>query len=165
MQDSAGSGPIDVTLDIPVEPQPKARPRARVLPGGQATIYTPQTTKHWEAHVAGLAAAQMPRTIIEGPVRVDVLAVMARPKRLLRRADPDGLVWAPTRPDGDNIRKAVLDALAPFWRDDAQVVCGDTLKVYAEKTGRPRTVIRIQSMHGVGLLAGGPESYAVALGL
>lgn len=162
---TGSTGPVDVTLDIPMEPQPKARPRARVLPSGVATIYTPASTRKWEATVASLAAMQLPGTIIEGPVRVDVLAVMSRPKRLLRRNDPDGLVWAPTRPDGDNIRKAVLDALAPFWRDDAQVVCGDTLKVYAEKAGRPRTVVRIRTMSGIGLLEGGPDACAAQLGL
>lgn len=68
----------------------------------------------------------------------------------MRRKDPAGFVWAPTRPDADNIRKAVLDGMAAFWRDDGQVVCGDTLKVYAEKDGRPRLLVAVRTLEDDG---------------
>lgn len=137
---------IDVCFEAPLEPKPKARPR--VVRGGKLT-FTPTPTKRWEAALALAAQPHMPRAMIDEPLCVDLLFVMKRPKRLMRRADPDGFVWAPTRPDADNIRKASLDALSPFWRDDSLVVAGTTLKVFAEKTGRPRVVVRIRSAGSV----------------
>jgi len=47
----------------------------------------------------------------------------------------------------DNLQKTVMDALKPFWRDDAQVVCGTPLNCFAEKDGRPRIVIRVRSAY------------------
>lgn len=132
---------MNVTFTVPLELRPKARPR--VTREGRA--YTPSRTRTWEAQFALVARAYLPRTILDEPLRVDLLFVLPRPARLMRKKDPDGLVWAPFRPDRDNMEKAVLDALKTSWRDDAQVVCGESLKCYAEKTGCPRVVCRIQS--------------------
>ena len=90
-----------------------------------------------------------PDAIIETPCRVDVLAVKRRPQSKLRQKDPDGLMWAPTKPDGDNIRKAVIDALKSWWRDDALVCVGQTVTVYAERTGLPRVVVRVRTLNNV----------------
>ena len=63
------------------------------------------------------------------PVRVDIVAARARPKRMA----PGPLRVRPVKPDGDNVRKLVLDAMTPtWWTDDKIVVAGDTLSVYAE---------------------------------
>lgn len=97
-----------------------------------------------------MAAAQvLPTTPLQGPVGVDILAVLPRPRRLCRRKDPDGLIWAPRRPDSDNIRKAVLDALKRHWADDGQVVDGATRKVYAERDGLPRLEVRVWLIEGL----------------
>ena len=132
---------IDVCFEVPLPPRGKDRPR--VTRSGHA--YTPKETKRWESALAMMAQAHLPRTILDEPLRLDVLAVLPRPRRLLRKRDPDGLIWAPVKPDRDNIEKAVQDALKAFWRDDALVVCGEPLKVYAEREGRPRVVVRIRS--------------------
>lgn len=128
------------SFQIPMTPEPKGRPRAARV-GGSVRMITPTKTRSWEATIAAFAASVLPRSPLEGQLRVDILAVMPRPGRLMRRKDPDGLLWAPTRPDADNIRKAVLDGMSACWRDDAQVVAGDTLKVYAEKDGKPRLLV------------------------
>lgn len=145
---------IDVCIEVPLPPRGKDRPR--MTRGG--IVYTPAATKRWESTLALMAADLMPVDIIDEPVRVDVLAVMPRPKRLLRRGDPDGLIWAPVRPDSDNILKALLDGLKGCWRDDCLVVAGTTLKVYAERTGRPRMLVRVRSVgdpnHAYSLLFG-----------
>ncbi len=138
---------MDITLNIPLPPVAKGRPRAVPGPAGRPRMVTPTKTRSFEASVALVASEKAPRDIIEGPVRVDILAVMPRPKRLDQgKRHPTGLVWAPVRPDADNIRKAVLDGLQTLWRDDAQVVAGDTVKVYAERLGRPRVVVRIRTL-------------------
>jgi Holliday junction resolvase RusA-like endonuclease len=136
---------IDASFEIPLPPRGKDRPR--VTRSGHA--YTPAATRKWESALALMAQDKLPIEVIDEPVRVDVLAVVPRPKRLLRRSDPDGLIWAPVKPDADNVLKSTLDALKAFWRDDALVVDTRILKAYAERAGRPRMVIRIRSAAGV----------------
>jgi Holliday junction resolvase RusA-like endonuclease len=87
----------------------------------------------------------------DGVVRIDALIVLPRPSTLLRRADTDDLLWAPKRPDRDNIVKALQDALVVgvldeagrcvsrgVLSDDSCVVCGEALKTYAERGEQPR---------------------------
>ncbi|MDP3940598.1 MAG: RusA family crossover junction endodeoxyribonuclease [Deltaproteobacteria bacterium] len=159
----------DVTLRLPIAPAAKGRPKARVLQLGARTIaqmYTPATTRAFEATIADMAAARLEGRILEGPLRVDILAVLQRPQGLLRKRDPEGITWAPKRPDRDNLEKAVLDGLSACFRDDAQVVAGETIKVYAEKTGCPRVVVRIRQLGEQDLLAAAnPEALAASLGL
>jgi Holliday junction resolvase RusA-like endonuclease len=133
---------LDVCFEVPLPPRGKDRPR--FAKNGHA--FTPAPTRKWEASLAMMAQAQMPSAVIEEPVRVDVLAVLPRPKRLLRKSDPSGLIWAPVKPDADNIVKATLDALKAFWRDDAQVTSTSALKAYAERDGRARMLVRIRSV-------------------
>jgi Holliday junction resolvase RusA-like endonuclease len=149
---------IDITIEAPLPPRGKGRPRATVR-GGHAAVYSPAETVRWEAMLAGLAASRLPQAQIEGPIRVDVLAAVQRPQRLLARwarprpgghgygtwQHPLGLLWRAAKPDADNVRKAVLDALKAFWRDDSMVVSGDTLSCFSEAAGRPRVVVRIRS--------------------
>ena len=156
---------IDITIEAPLPPRGKGRPRFGVV-AGHAHAFTPAETRRWEAQLAGLAQAQLPPSIIEGPVRVDILAVMPRTKELLAQSKRTGewkhgvgLLWHTSRPDSDNIRKAVLDALKSFWRDDSLVCSGDTMKVYAEATGRSRVVVRIRDERR------NPEEKARELGL
>lgn len=131
------------TLDmIPVA---KGRPRV-TMRGGKPATYTPTKTVSFEQAVAAAARAAMGTAILEGPLRVDILAVLPRPASLMRKRDPEGLVWAPKRPDRDNIEKAVCDGMAACWRDDAQIVCGEPVKCYAEKTGRPRVEVHVRHL-------------------
>jgi Holliday junction resolvase RusA-like endonuclease len=120
---------------------------------GHARVFTPAETRKWEADLAMMAQASLPPGRISGPIRVDILAVFARTKELAFRYK-DGrwkhgeeMIWHTSKPDGDNIRKAVLDALRSFWGDDAQVVCGEMLKAWAEADGRARVVVRIRSIN------------------
>jgi Holliday junction resolvase RusA-like endonuclease len=138
---------LDVVFEIPIEPRGKGRPRV-VSNGARGGVhaFTPAATKRWESVIALAAAPHMPTKILDEPLSVDLLLVLKRPKRLMRKADPAGFLWAPTKPDADNCRKLALDAMSSFWRDDAIVVAGSTYKVYAEKEGRPRIVMRIRSV-------------------
>ena len=145
--------PLDVIFEVPRPPVGKARPRMNRRTGH---VYTPDKTRRFELDVAACAKASI-RQLLEGPLLVDVLAVLPRPKRLCRKKDPPGFVWAPVRPDADNIRKAVLDGLACVMRDDAQVVAGQTVKVYAEKTGGPRVRVRVRALTEAGGYADTPE--------
>lgn len=127
-------------------PHGKGRPRwVPVGDGSRRRMITPPKTRAWEGELAALVALHpdFKDQWLTGPVRVDVLGIAARPRRLRRRSDPDGLLYRPHRPDADNVRKAVLDALRHVWSDDAQVVAGETISAYAERDGEARVVVAI----------------------
>ena len=141
---------IDILLVAPLPPKGKGRPRIGVV-AGHAHAFTPAETRRWEAQLAALAQAQLPAAILDGPLRLDVLAVFPRTQELLAQSKRtgawkhgEGLIFHASRPDLDNVCKAVLDALKSFWRDDACVSTLNASKVYAEATGRPRVVVRIR---------------------
>ena len=129
------------SFTIPGPPRGKGRPRF-----GQGRTFTDAKTVAYERSVSAAAFAAMRGVTFDGPVAVDLLIVVARPKRLLRRRDPDGLLWAPVRPDADNVRKAILDGLARHWKDDSQVCAGSTLKLYAERWGAPRVEVTVREL-------------------
>lgn len=126
-------------FELPLPPQGKGRPRL----GKGGHVITPKKTRTWEAAIALAATKVSPDAIVEGPVAVEIVAVMPRPKRLLRKSDPDGLIPATTRPDSDNIAKAVIDGMKAVWRDDAQVWDLRIRKYYAERTGKPRVSVLV----------------------
>ena len=132
-----------VTFIVPGPPVAKGRPRATAV-GGHARMYTPRTPVTYEALVGVCAAdaqAQRSLGVTMGPVAVVVRIIHPRPQRLMRRADPPGLLWAPVKPDIDNTLKAILDGCKCLWRDDAQVVQVSVSKHYAEKTGAARAEV------------------------
>lgn len=130
---------MDIIIEIPGNPVPKGRPRF-----GQGRVYTPKTTKDYEYTVSLLARSELNKHKVAkliGPVRVDILAVKQSKSLCIR----NHFVWRTSTPDGDNVRKAVLDGLnhSGIWKDDAQVVCGDTLSVFGSIG---RTIVRISTM-------------------
>jgi hypothetical protein len=79
-----------------------------------------------------------------GPVRVDLCFYFARPKSHFRTGKFAGVLrddapkWHTTKPDRDNLEKAVLDALTQvggFWQDDSQVCAGSVTKRYGIPCG------------------------------
>ena len=77
-------------------------------------------------------------------IRIRMRMIWKRPKRLMRKKDPDGLIPKLTRPDGDNVEKAVLDGMnGVAFNDDAQVFGNSWTKWYSEKDGMPRVEIEI----------------------
>jgi len=163
---------IDTVIEIPLEPKGQQRHRTTMGRDGRPRTYIPTSTTNYQAAVFALAKAALPPCQIEGPVRLDILAVVQRPKYLLqqykdgRHKHPTGLIWAPCKPDKDNIEKIIFDAFKTLWRDDAQVCMGDTLKAYAEVGGRPRIIARLrtelpditQAAQALGLLPGGANA-------
>ena len=83
----------------------------------------------------------------DGPTKLHITAIIARPKSMFRKIDPLGRFPAPVKPDDDNIEKLIFDALqrcrtcgakretdcecGTFWpvvSDDAVVTNNQTLK-------------------------------------
>lgn len=123
-----------LTLSIPGEPVAKGRPKASVW-AGRVHMRTPERTATWEAGASMLLRnAWAGRAPLAEPVVVEVQALASRPKAMLPKAmggsapasrpPPEGRCWRQTKPDGDNVLKAVADALvkAGVLRDDVHVV-------------------------------------------
>jgi len=132
---------------VPGPPTPKGRPRFGRTKTGRVVTRTPKATRIYESIVRAHALATSPPNPLDGPVRVTIAAVLERPKRLMRKKDPDEELAHDRRPDVDNIAKAILDALDGwFWRDDAQVAELHCSKVYAAKDGRPMVAVTVETM-------------------
>ena len=120
---------------------PKGQPRPRAFSrNGVARVYDPGTAEGFKAQVAigaresGLAGAK-----IEGPVEVTIDFHFRRPKShsTKRGLRPDAPIFHTSKPDADNLAKAVLDALSTIgaWGDDAQVSDLTIGKRYSDAPG------------------------------
>lgn len=120
---------------------PKGQPRARSRPRGRG-VYDPGTADGWKGDVQRAMLPHLPPSPLDGLLRVDIAVYLPRPKtfsKLVREAYggtkkiPAGPVYCPSKPDRDNLDKAVLDALVGMGliRDDALVVAGSISKYYA----------------------------------
>lgn len=159
---ATGYGIPILGLHIPLSPRAAPRPRA-VARVGRVGVRSPQEYEAWKEDFATLVRnARRGGQPLLLPLVVSVVAVFARPKRqpqhhvgdaeLPMPAWPDdGRAWHTTRPDADNIEKAVLDAckLAGVIADDS-IICETRIrKVYAAPGEAPCIELRI---YAAGLL-------------
>lgn len=123
------------------DPVGKLRHRMTSI-GGKARAYKHKRQKVWEEDAAKKMRMQYDEGTLDGPLFLVVLSVHKRPQSMMRRKDPNGLVWKATRPDVDNLAKSVCDAmqLGGIIRDDGQIVCVASMSVYAAKPGFSDTV-------------------------
>jgi Holliday junction resolvase RusA-like endonuclease len=133
-----------VIFEILGEPVGEGRARA-VRMGPTVRMHAAPKSAQWRA----LAASQMhsewgSRPTLTEPVTVTLTAVMARPKSLPKKLGAARLYRA-TKPDVDNIAKAVFDALtqAGVIGDDAQIVMASLPRVTAAVGELPRTIVEV----------------------
>jgi Holliday junction resolvase RusA-like endonuclease len=138
---------------------PKGQPRARAFarkmgvtetgePKFVARMYDAGTAESWKQQVA--LACTPPDTPIEGPVCIELDFYLPRPKKISRRKDFSGPVPCTSKPDIDNLAKAVLDAMTTigWWHDDAQVASLRLEKFWASTAGNHVGVsIRLRTMN------------------
>lgn len=119
---------------IPGDPVAKARPRVYRVNGFTRTV-TPETTVRYEQHVrncAMLAGAQP----IDGALSATVQFWFALPASKARKR-PVPQTHKTTKPDCDNLAKAVLDACnGVVYADDSQVA-RLTVEKYVAAQGEP----------------------------
>lgn len=109
-----------IHLTIPLSPVAKARPR---VINGRA--YTPTATASYERTVK-LCAAHL--TPLSGPIEAEIAFIFPR----LKSATSTAREVKATRPDIDNLIKAILDGLNGLgFSDDGQVVQITASKWYA----------------------------------
>jgi len=104
-----------VAFEVKIRAIGKERPQAgKNRRTGRTIIFTPKKTKGAEK-VIGYAARREFREPWDGPIRVDIIATFADPKRTPYE-------WCTETPDADNIAKLVCDAMNRIaYHDDAQV--------------------------------------------
>lgn len=128
----------EVTIRIPIEPQPKGRPKFTTI-AGHPHAYTPKKTLNYESQISDLYKQLSGRFYIKKPQAIHVAIMfgmpipMSTPKknRPLMIADEIKHV---KKGDIDNLAKSVLDALNGIaWEDDSQIVSLNLKKFYAEE--------------------------------
>lgn len=122
---------------------PKAQPRPKAFArGGRAGIYDPGTAEGWKGLIAQALQSHAGKAITDA-LRVDLVFYFPRPKshygtgrnsEVLKLSAP---IYHKTKPDIDNLEKAVYDALSEksgigLWKDDTQVVKSRPEKRFAD---------------------------------
>lgn len=120
---------------VPGRPKGKQRARAAVGKNGKAFMYTPKDTINTEATIRAQAMTWMAQNGIptphEGPVRILVRNLYARPKEFWDGKEPMG-----GHGDVDNLMKVAMDALNKvLFKDDAQIIKGVADKAYHDRPG------------------------------
>ena len=164
------NGPrVVIWAEIRGLPRPEPRPRATSA-GGKARIYVPDSATAWKRDVRAVVAGEIAAEpelagavpIAKRPFGVGVEFRFQRPKKHWTAGRRDGTLRpdAPDRhvskPDFDNLFKAVLDALGPFeklprllWHDDSQVCepLAGSRKRYCEPGEEPGALIWILDLN------------------
>lgn len=145
-------------LRFTVPGEPVAQPRVKAtIRGKHAGVYTPTKTStgksngiaEYKSLIRMMAAQEYGEAPVEGPVGVDFVFVFSRPGRLTWKKRPMPRAWHTSKPDLDNCKKAVLDALkGVVLADDAQVCSAQTRKCYADGVEQPHTEIIVHTWEG-----------------
>lgn len=143
-----------IQFSIPGQPQPKARPRFRVVtPKGAApfvSTYTDPDTVKNEQRIADAAKTAMAGAgPVVLPVEVLIELRMQIPMSWSKKkqmAAATGQVRATKKPDADNCAKSVLDACNGIvFADDGQVVALTVRKLYHAV---PAVVVAVRAVAG-----------------
>ena len=123
-------------LYLPVDPMSKGRHRASVVNrGGKTFIQTYQSEKDrsYEATVREVFRSAFDNKVISGATVVGAVYLLRRPKKFLRKKDPEGPMVHTATPDTDNLHKALMDSIQHFLSDDKVVFSMPATKYYAPK--------------------------------
>lgn len=134
----------DLCFVIPGEAVAKGRPRATTI-GGRARMFTPAKTERYESKVALFASQAMAgRPLLDCALRVQINVWIAPPvswSGKKRRAAFAREIYPTSRPDADNVAKAVTDACnGVVWTDDSRIV---DLRVRKNFALEPRVVVEV----------------------
>lgn len=128
-----------ITFFVPGQPVGKGRPRIGKV-GQHARMFTPAKTANYEDTVRYAAHQAMGGGLpLFGPVRVRLdirLQIPASWSGVKQRRAAAGGELPTTKPDIDNVEKAIFDACnGILWRDDVQVVEVTKRKRYSLQPG------------------------------
>lgn len=148
------------TLEFFAQGKPKGQPRVKAARRGKhAGVYDPGTADDWKTTIKQAAKDALTTSIFPifaGPVRVDATFVFPRPKAHFRGKSQtirlDAPVYHISKPDRDNLDKALMDALTDMqvFKDDCIAACGGITKLYAapgQAAGVRVHIISLQETH------------------
>jgi Holliday junction resolvase RusA-like endonuclease len=135
----------NIVVHIPAVPVAQPRHRATSF-AGKARIYSPSNhpVTAFKATVRYAFQQVYKGPPLTGPLRCSLLFLMPRPKSLIwKRRDMPRLPHT-SKPDRDNLDKAVMDALKGIaWIDDAQVCQGELQKWIAAGDEQPHVLLEL----------------------
>lgn len=141
----------EVRFEIAGDAVAQARPRFAVH-GGHAVAFDKKESREYKAYVKMLAVKAMggQPPIAESGVSVELVVIKRVPKTFSKRkrleAVEGGAIRPLTKPDVDNVAKAILDAFkGVVWMDDSQVVDLSISKWYGES---PCTRVAVKEVCG-----------------
>lgn len=114
--------------------------RAVVVDGSSTTGR--QKLSSWRAEVAREAQNEANTEPFQGPVSVTIRFYMPRPK-----SAPKSRLYPDRKPDVDKLVRSTLDALSGvIYRDDAQIVRLNAVKLYADVEDPPGANITVAAI-------------------
>ena len=139
-----------ITFEVLGTPQPAGSKRAfnwRARDGrsGTSIVDANPKAKDWKLQVAAAGGAAYQGELLEGPLAVEFIFELPRPKgHFGKRGLLASAPAAPTgKPDVLKLSRAVEDGLTGIiWRDDSQIVCEVLVKRYGEQARLRVTVQR-----------------------
>lgn len=115
---------------VPGDPVPQARPRVTTR-AGFAQTYTPAKSRHYGSYVRMVAATYAPAELLDQALKLTCCFVIQKPASKPRRC-----LHPATKPDLDNLVKAVKDALeGVLYTNDSRIVEIAARKVYGTPPG------------------------------
>lgn len=104
-------------------------------------FYDPDRSKDWKNDIRYAFLKKYDRfKLIEDAIEMEVIFFLAKPK-----SKPKAVIHHTTKPDLDNLLKAVKDALQGYaYRNDSQIVFIQSFKFYCFENTRPQVQIRIK---------------------
>ncbi|WGX98755.1 RusA family crossover junction endodeoxyribonuclease [Nocardioides sp. L-11A] len=140
-----------LTINAVGTPAPAGSKRAFVVNGRARMVESSNKVRPWWQAVAGATQEALPDdwTPIAGPVRVEIVFFLARPRyhygtgKNANRLKPTAPTYADKKPDTDKLERTVLDALkaAGVYLDDCQVVDLRGVKRYADASTGARIFV------------------------
>lgn len=130
-------------IEFDIKPRAQSRPRTRVVTRKDGRPY-PVIYEAWDCvaykkALKVLALKQYRDPPLKGPIRIEVIFKMPLPYRFNKAQREDalqGLIVPVSKPDGDNLEKALWDAMnGLLWVDDKQIADWHGRKIYSEKPG------------------------------
>jgi Holliday junction resolvase RusA-like endonuclease len=118
-------------------PKPWKRPVRFQHPSGKFVSWSPKSD--WFGLIYSEAVKHRPPEPLDGPLRLDATFRFPRPRSV--RKDE---VYMCHRPDEDNLKKALMDAItyARLWVDDSRICDGRVMKIYSEPPGVTVRILR-----------------------
>lgn len=134
-------------INLVIHGEPVAQPRQRQTMGGRN--YTP--AKHpvnaMKAQIRIQAGENHAGELIDGPVSIQADFYFPRSKGQIWKRKPMPRLWHTKKPDGDNLIKAVKDALSGvIYTDDSRVCDARYRKHICSGDEKPRIEIEIQEL-------------------